>query len=274
MVSFEASLLLAERAEVAFKLADVTADVVLTSGHHQLLIYVRAAKRQDLQKEARLLALGLSLLELDLSHLELSAILDKGAFRQVVLFDLKVRRWLHTARGLKMAERTRQTIQVEVDQRNVLEKEQKLIEIEARRQDRERANAEQEVLRARSEELRLASQAARVAVFEAQQSSAAAIAEKVRREALKLDSSQRAEVIVASIRRAIEWWGGTDVECQRCYLISKAEAEVCGYCASTGSFKVVSFTPDYLHNAYARMRSSFKPDASLSRAPVLTRELD
>lgn len=273
-VSFEASMLRAERAEVAVKLADVTADVVLSSGDHQLLIYIRAAKRQVRQKETRLLELGLSVLELDLSNLELSTILDKDAFRQVVLFDLKVRSWLNTARGSEMAELARQTIQADVDQRNVLEKEQKLIELEAQRLERELGNAEQERSRARNEELRLANQAARVAAFEAQQSSAAAIAEKARREALKHDSNQRAEVIVASIRNAIECWGGTGVECQRCYLISKAEAEVCGYCASTGSFKVVSFTLDYLHNAHARMRSSFKPDASLSRAPVLTRELD
>lgn len=272
MVSFEASLLQAVRAEVAVKLADVTADVVFTSGHHQLLIYVRAAKRRDHQKEARLVALGMSVLELDLSHLELGTILDKDAFRQVVLFDLKVRRWLHTARGSKMVERVRNVIQTEVDQHNVLEKEQKLIELEARRLEREFADAEQERARARNEELRLASQTARVAAFEAQQGSAAAIAEKARREQMKHDCHQRAEAIVATIRRAIESWGGVGAECQRCYLISETGAEVCGYCASVEPFKAVSFTQDYLGNAHARMRSSFKPDASLSRAPVLKQE--
>lgn len=86
------------------------------------MVYVRAAKRQDRQKESALLALGVSVLELDLSHLGLDTILDKDAFRQVVLFDLKVRRWLHTVRGAVMVERARQAIQVEIDQRNELEK--------------------------------------------------------------------------------------------------------------------------------------------------------
>lgn len=271
-VSFEASLLQAERAEVAVKITDVTADVVLNSGEHQLLIYVRAAKRQDHQKGARLVALGLSVLELDLSHLELGTILDKDAFRQVVLFDMSFRRWLHTARGSKMVERASHVIQAELDQRNVLEKEKKLIELEVRRLERQRSDAEQEISRAYNEALRIASQAARVAAFEARQNSAAAIAEKARREQVKYDCLQRAEAIVATIRRAIESWGGVGAECQRCYLINEADTDACGYCTGTGPFKVVSFTQEYLSTAQARMRSSPKPDTSVAQVPRLRQE--
>lgn len=105
-ISFESSLLQAERADAGVKPSGVTADVVLTAGEHQLLVYVRAAKRQDRQKESALLTLGVSVLELDLSYLGLETILDKDAFRQVVLFDLRVRRWLQTVRGTMMVERT------------------------------------------------------------------------------------------------------------------------------------------------------------------------
>lgn len=271
-VSFESSLLQAERAAAAVKLSGVTVDVVLTTGEHQLLVYVRAAKRQDRQKDSALLALGVSVLELDLSHLGLETILDKDAFRQVVLFDLRVRRWLHTVRGTMMAERTRQAIQAEIDQRNELEKKQKLKELEQRRREREQMDAELEMVQARNEALRIASQAARVAAFEAQQKSPAALAERARRESLKQESSRRAEAIVATIRRAIELWGGVGTECQRCYLISEAYAEACDYCASTGPFRAVTFTQDYLGNAQARMRSSPKPDASVAQVPCLNQE--
>jgi len=271
-ISFESSLLQAESADAGVKFSGVTADVVLTAGEHQLLVYVRAAKRQDRQKESALLALGVSVLELDLSHLGLDTILDKEAFRQVVLFDLRVRRWLHTVRGTMMVERSRHAVQAEIDQRNELEKQQKLKELEQRRLEREQMDAELEMARARNEALRVASQAARVAAFEAQQKSPEALAERARRESLKQESSRRAEAIVATIRRAIESWGGVGAECQRCYLISKADAETCGYCASTGPFKAVSFTQDYLGSARARMRSSPKPDASVAQVPRLNQE--
>lgn len=271
-VSFESSLLQAERADAGVKLSGVTADVVLTAGEHQLLVYVRAAKRQDRQKGSALLALGVSVLELDLSHLGLDTILDKDAFRQVVLFDLRVRRWLHTVRGTMMVKRARQAIQAEIDQRNELEKQQKLKELEQRRLEREQMDAELEMARARNEALRVASQAARVAAFEAQQKSPEALAERARRESLKQESSLRAEAIVATIRRAIESWGGAGAECQRCYLINEADTEACGYCASTGPFKGVSFTQDYLGSAQARMRSSHKPDASVAQVPLLNQD--
>lgn len=119
-VSFESSLLNAQCANAGVKLSGVTADVVLTAGDHQLLVYVRAAKRQDRQKESALLALSKSVIELDLHHLGLETVLDKGAFRQVVLFDLRVRRWLHTVRGTMMVERASQTIQAEIEQFNRL----------------------------------------------------------------------------------------------------------------------------------------------------------
>lgn len=271
-VSFESSLLQAERADAGVKLSGITADVMLTAGEHQLLVYVRAAKQQDRQKESALLALGVSVLELDLSHLGLETILDKDAFRQVVLFDLKVRRWLHTVRGAVMVERTRQTIQAEIDQRNELEKQQKLKELEQRRLEREQMDAELEMMRARNEALRVASQAARVAAFEAQQKSPEALAGRARCESLKQESSRRAEAIVATIRRAIDLWGGVGAECQRCYLISEADTESCGYCSSTGPFKAVSFTQEYLGSAQARMRSSHKPDASVAQVPSLSQE--
>ena len=271
-VSFESSLLQSERADAGVKLSGVTADVVLTAGEHQLLVYVRAAKRQDRQKESALLGLGVSVLELDLSHLGLDTILDKDAFRQVVLFDLRVRRWLHTVRGTMMVERARQAFQAEIDQRNELEKQQKLKELEQRRLEREQMDAELEMARARNEALRVASQAARVAAFEAQQKSPEALAERARRESLKRESSRRAEAIVATIRRAIESWGGAGAECQRCYLISETDAQACGYCASTGPFKSVTFTQDYLGSAQARMRSSPKPDTSVAQVPSLSQE--
>ncbi|EMK8930910.1 TPA: hypothetical protein ACKR1B_003360 [Pseudomonas aeruginosa] len=272
VVSFESSLLQAERADAGVKLSGVTADVVLTAGEHQLLVYVRAAKRQDRQKESALLALGVSVMELDISHLGLDTILDKDAFRQAVLFDLRARRWLHTVRGTMMVERARQAIQAEIDQRNELEKQQKLKELEQRRLEREQMDAELEMARARNEALRVASQAARVAAFEAQQKSPEALAERARRESLKQESGRRAEVIVATIRMAIESWGGAGAECQRCYLISEADTEACGYCASTGPFKAVSFTQDYLGSAQARMRSSHKPDTSVAQVPILSQE--
>ncbi|MDR8017799.1 hypothetical protein [Ectopseudomonas guguanensis] len=271
-VSFESSLLQTERADAGVKLSGVTADVVLTAGEHQLLVYVRAAKRQDRQKESALLALGVSVLELDLSHLGLETILDKDAFRQVVLFDLRVRRWLHTVRGTMIVERAWQAIQAEIDQRNDLEKQQKLKELEQRRLEREQMDAELDMARARNEALRVASQAARVAAFEAQQKSPEALAERARRESLKQESSRRAEAIVATIRRAIESWGGAGAECQRCYLISEADTEACRYCASTGPFKAVSFTQEYLGSAQARMRSSHKPDTSVAQVPSLSQE--
>lgn len=133
-------------------------------------------------------------------------------------------------------------------------------------------DAELEMARARNEALRVASQAARVAAFEAQQKSPEALAEKARRESLKQESSRRAEAIVATIRRAIESWGGVGSECQRCYLISESDTETCGYCASTGPFKATSFTQDYLGSAQARMRSSPKPDASVAQVPRLSQE--
>lgn len=268
-VSFEASLLQAQCAYAGVKLSGVTADVVLTAGKHQLLVYVRAAKRQDHQKESTLLALGMSVIALDLQHLRIETILDKEAFRQVVLFDLNVRRWLHTVRGTMMVELTRQTIQAEIGQLNELEKRQKLAALEQRRLERERTDAEFEMIQARNETLRIASTAARMAAFEAQQKSPEALTERDRREFLKHQSNQRAEAIIATIRRAIEAWGGVGAECQRCYLISEADTNACRYCESMGPFKVLSFTPDYLGSAQARMRSSPKPDTSVAQVPCL-----
>lgn len=60
-------------------------------------------------------------------------------------------------------------------------------------------------------------------------------------------------------------------ECQRCYLISEAGLEVCGYCGST-EFRGVIYTHDYLATAQSRMRSSPKPDSSVGRVSVLHRE--
>lgn len=271
-VSFESSLLNAQCANAGVKLSGVTADVVLTAGDHQLLVYVRAAKRQDRQKESALLALSKSVIELDLHHLGLETVLDKGAFRQVVLFDLRVRRWLHTVRGTMMVERASQTIQAEIEQLNELEKRQKLAELEQRRLERDQMDAELEMMRTRNETLRIASQATRIAAFEEQQKSPEALAERARRELLKHQSSQRAEAIVATIRRAIESWGGVGAECQRCFLISEAETDACGYCESTGPFKVLSFTQDYLGSAQARMRSSPKPDTSVAQVPRFSQE--
>lgn len=233
---------------------------------------VRPAKRQDRQKESALLALGVSVLALDFSHLGLDTILNKDAFRQVVLFDLTVRRWLHTVRGTMMVERTRHVIQAEIDQRNDLEKQQKLKKLEQRRLEREQRDAEHEMMRAHNEALRIVSQAARVAAFEAQQKSPEAQAERARRESLKQESSRRAEAIVTTILRAIESWGGAGAKCQRCYLISELDAQACGYCASIGPFKSVSFTQDYLGSAQARMRSSPKPDTSVAQVPSLSQE--
>lgn len=161
---------------------------------------------------------------------------------------------------------------MEIDQRNELEKKQQLKELEQRRLEREQMDAEHEMMRAHNEALRIASQAARVAAFEAQQKSPEALAERARRESLKQESSRRAEAIVATIRRAIESWGGAGAECQRCYLISEADTEACGYCATMGPFKAVSFTQDYLGSAQARMRSSHKPDTSVAQVPCLNQE--
>lgn len=269
-VSFESSLLQAQGANAGVKLSGVTADVMLTTGEHQLLVYVRATKQRDRHKESALLALGMSVLELDLHHLGLETVLDKDAFRQVVLFDSRVRRWLHTVRGTVMVERTSQTIQAEIEQLNEIEKRQKLEELEQRRQERERMDAEFEMMRAHNETLRIASQAARVAAFEAQQKSPEALAERDRRELLKHQSHQRAEAIIATIRKAIESWGGVGAECQRCFLISEADTDACGYCENMGPFRVLSFTQDYLDSAQARMRSSPKPDTSVAQVPRLS----
>jgi hypothetical protein len=108
-----------------------------------------------------------------------------------------------------------------------------------------------------------------VADFEAQQKSLEALAEKDRRELLKHQSNQRAEAIIATIRKAIELWGGVGAECQRCFMISEVDTDACVYCESAGPFKIQGFTQGYLNSAQARMRSSHKPDTSVAQVPRL-----
>lgn len=258
LAQFKASLLQAEYAETNIPFDGVVVDVVLHAGQHQLLIHVRVSKRHDPLKDNKLAALGLSVLDIDLSRLGMDAVLDREAFRHAVLCDLQNRCWLYSVKGARLVDRLRQEIRSEVAHRKEVE--------------RERRQFEQAKLRAHNDALRETSRVARIAAFEAQQNSPEVIEAKARLEEIRAVLDRRTIAIAATIRQAVAIWAGTGAECPTCYMVSAPGTAYCGYCAYTGPLVEVAFTLDHADTAYFRMKCSLRPDQSLARIPVLERE--
>jgi len=207
------------------------------------------------ERYRQLEALEHSSMEIDLHHLTLKQINDPAKFEHAVLHDKVNRQWIRSIRGERLAANALQKLQslaAEINAQWQLEQAER----EAAEQYRqiELANEKAELQRAleahRAKQLQMA----------AEQS------------ATTQDNTvqDRAELIAATMLKALQAWGGKAVECTACYLLSPPDSRFCLYCdAARGKVNHVSLSPDIPSTIHKRMSCSAKPTMSMKAVPHL-----
>lgn len=269
IVEFGPRLLTADRVVAPDTVEGQVIDVTMWKDGHQLAVHFRVAKRPDLAKAARLSALGISVLQVDLNQLEMETVLDREAFRQAIIFEPALRSWLFSERGHRLAKRANQQLLAEVQELNVQQREERQRQLDLEIEERARQRAAAAKLRIQQHELREASRLSRASAEEAYRNSPEGLAAQSRIDGLKRVTEQRADAISATVCQAVLSWNGAGAECQRCFLVSAPGTLQCSYCNGVGPFTAVTFGRDYLTTVHQRMKSSHKPYKSLTNVPVL-----
>ncbi|WP_329045998.1 hypothetical protein [Pseudomonas aeruginosa] len=268
-VEFGARLLAADRVEAHVTIDGQVIDAAVWKDGHQLAVHFRVAKRPDLAKVSRLSTLGISVLQVDLSQLDMETVLDREAFRQAISFEPALRSWLFSERGHRLAKIANDRLLTEIDKLNVQEREEHQRQLDKDLEERARQRAAAALRSIQQHELREASRLARAAAEEAYRNTPESLAAQARIDGLKQVTKQRADAISATICQAVLAWGGIGAECQRCFLVSEPNARHCVYCNGSGTFTTMTFGRDYLANVHQRMKSSHKPYTSYTRVPAL-----
>jgi hypothetical protein len=92
----EAITLKADRAWEEVWMEGFRPDVVFEVGGHRLLIEVKVTHAVDDEKLAKVIAKGVSAIEIDLSQLDPDVLRDRAAFESFVVSDPWIRRWLYS----------------------------------------------------------------------------------------------------------------------------------------------------------------------------------
>ncbi|MDH4872022.1 hypothetical protein [Pseudomonas sp. BN515] len=80
----------------------------------------------------------------------------------------------------------------------------------------------------------------------------------------------RAELIAATMLKAMRAWDGKAVECTACHLLSPPDTRFCLYCtADRSEVRPVSVPADIASTIHKRMHCSAKPSMSVKAAPKL-----
>lgn len=250
-VAFPGAQAEATQASAGVMINGVTPDVVFDVGGHQLIIEVRASAKVDDLKRHKLKASELSVLEVDLSTLDMKTICEPELFERALLDDPGNKRWIHSRRGEQMLKA-------------------------ARCQLAEDVKAMDDAHRQKAQAIGLSSVDGGT-----RPTIAASVQGKPLRVSLPVDTSrsdkqawreaiqERAGVIAASIQRSVNEWGGKAMQCENCLMASHPDAVSCSYCGVAKTLKAETFTRDYSNTALARLSCSPRVDQSYERAPVL-----
>ena len=232
----------AERAISGSDIEGVTPDVIYEIGGHQLLIEVRVSSRVDAEKTRRLKALGLSVLVVDLSGMDIRTICDPVLFEQALLDSPRNSRWLKSNRGDHMVNLARLQLASDVKEMNETH--------------RLRVNPDVDTSR-------------KIAGNGVMARYVPTSTARVDKAALRTLIQERAQIIAASIQRSVEEWGGQAMQCENCLIASAPGTTSCSHCGVTGCIKPASFSREYASTALARLKCSPRVDQSFDRVPLL-----
>ena len=248
-------MIVADSVERFVDLGGLRGHAVLHQSDRQLIVRIKLSTRMEHERYRQLEALEHSSMEIDLHHLTLKQINDPAKFEHAVLHDSVNRQWIRSIRGERLAANALQKLQslaAEINAQWQLEQEER--EAAEQYQQIELANEKAELQRA------LEAHRAKQLQMVADQS------------ATTLDNTVqgRAELIAATMLKALQAWGGKAVECTACYLLSPPDSRFCLYCdATTGKVNHVSLSPDIPSTIHKRMSCSAKPTMSMKAVPHL-----
>lgn len=250
-VAFPGTQAEATQASAGVMINGVTPDVVFDVGGHQLIIEVRTSAKVDDLKRHKLKATELSVLEVDLSTLNMKTICEPKLFERALLDDPNNKRWILSKRGEQLLKAAWRQLSEDVKAMD---------------------DAHQQRIKAGG----LSSMDGGT-----RSTMAASVQSQPLRVSLPIDTSrsdkqawreaiqERAGVIAASIQRSVNEWDGKAMQCENCLMASHPEAVICSYCGVAKTLKAETFSRDYANTALARLRCSPRVDQSYERAPIL-----
>lgn len=248
-------MIVADSVERFVDLGGLRGHAVLHQSNRQLIVRIKLSARMEHERYRQLEALEHSSMEIDLHHLTLEQINDPASFEHAVLHDPATRHWIRSIRGERLVAITEQRLQSLAAELNA----QWHLE-QAEREAAEKAR--QTALDKEKAELQLALEAHRVRQLQmADEQPATEQGNTVQ---------DRAELIAATMLKALQAWGGKAVECTACHLLSPPGSRFCLYCDTQASkVNPVTLSPDITSTIRQRMHCSAKPSMSMKAVPHL-----
>ena len=248
-------MITAESVERFVELDGLRGHTVLHLSGRQLIVRIKMASRMEHERYRQFRALEHSSMEIDLHHLALEQINDADSFTHAVLQDQSNRSWIRCLRGETLKALSEQRLQSRASELNATW----LYEQAAREAEEQ---ARQLAIANKAAEYDLALRAHR-----AKQVEAAANLPTLPQDAT---ATGRAELIAATMLKALRDWGGKASECKACYLLSPPGSRFCPYCAVDGLGLIeTTASPDLPATIHKRMYCSAKPSMSVKAAPLL-----
>ncbi|WP_137819597.1 hypothetical protein [Pseudomonas sp. 2FG] len=228
---------------------------VLHQSGRQLIVRIKMSSRMEHERYRQLQALEHSSMEIDLHRLTLEQINDPDSFAHAVLQDPSTRFWIRCIRGERLLASAEQKLQLHATELNATWLQEQA-EREAEEQARQLALAEEKAERDLALKTHRAMQIDMAEQYPATEQDATV--------------QGRADLIAATMLKAMRAWDGKAVECTACHLLSPPDARFCLYCTADGSeVRSVSVPADIASTIHKRMRCSAKPNMSIKTAPTL-----
>lgn len=236
-------------------LGELRGHAILHQSGRQLIVRIKLSARMEHERYRQLEDVEHSSMEIDLHHLTLEQINDPNSFAHAVLQDPATRSWIRSIRGERLLASTEQRLQLHAAEMDIkwLQEQTEREAAEKVRQfelEKERAEQERALLAHRAMQAKMAS--------------------KYPDQKWTSTIQGRANLIAATMLKALRDWGGAAVECTACHLLSPPTSKFCLYCIVDDSrMQPIRLAPDIETTIHKRMNCSAKPTNSLKAAPGL-----